>query len=100
MLQSKLLGERFKEKPADAFLDSHIFLLRGGYIRQVSNGIFSLLTPAKRITQKIENIIREEMDAFDGQEVMLPVVLPAGLWLWPGRVCPETAGLCREHRSF
>jgi prolyl-tRNA synthetase len=85
MLLSKLLGERFKDKPADAFLDSHIFLLRGGYIRQVSNGIFSLLTPAKRITQKIEKIIREEMDAVGGQEVMLPVVLPASLWQESGR---------------
>ena len=48
MLLSKLLGERFKEKPADAFLASHIFMLRGGYVRQVSNGIFSMLPPAKK----------------------------------------------------
>ncbi len=85
MLLSKLLGERFKEKPADAFLESHIFLLRGGYIRQVSNGIFTLLTPAIRVTQKIEKIIREEMDAVGGQEVLLPVVLPASLWQESGR---------------
>ncbi len=85
MLMSKLLGERFKEKPADAFLDSHIFLLRGGYIRQVSNGIFTLLPPAKRISAKIEKIIREEMDKIDGQEVLFPVVLPADLWKESGR---------------
>lgn len=85
MLMSRLLGERFKEKPADAFLDSHIFLLRGGYIRQVSNGIFSMLTPAKKTAQKIETIIREEMDNIDGQEVMFPVVLPAELWQESGR---------------
>jgi prolyl-tRNA synthetase len=85
MLLSKLLGERFKEKPADAFLDSHIFLLRGGYIQQVSNGIFTLLTPAKKITQKIEKIIREEMDKIDGQEVLFPVVMPAELWKESGR---------------
>src|SRR5690554_8169377 len=77
MLLSKLLGERFKEKPSEAFLDSHIFLLRGGYIRQVANGIFSLLMPAKRVTQKIEAIIREEMVKVDGQGVLFPVVLPA-----------------------
>src|SRR5665647_957454 len=85
MLLSKLLGERFKEKPADAFLDSHIFLLRGGYIRQVSNGIFSMLPPAKKVAQKIEAIIREEMDNIDGQEVLFPVVLPAELWQESGR---------------
>lgn len=85
MLMSKLLGERFKEKPGDATSISHIFLLRGGYIRQVSNGIFSLLLPAKKITSKIENIIREEMNRIDGQEVLFPVVLPGELWQESGR---------------
>ena len=85
MLMSQLLGERFKEKPADASMVSHIFLLRGGYMRQVSNGIYSLLPPAKKIVEKIENIIREEMDAIDGQEVLMPVVLPAELWKESGR---------------
>ncbi len=85
MLMSKLLGERFREKPADANMPSHIFLLRGGYMRQVASGIFSLLMPAKRVAAKIENIIREEMDAIDGQEVMMPVVLPADLWKESGR---------------
>ncbi len=85
MLLSKLLGERYKEKPADAFLTSHIFMLRGGYIRQVSNGIFSLLPPALKTVHKIEKIIREEMDGIDGQEVLFPVVLPAELWQESGR---------------
>lgn len=85
MLLSKLLGERLKEKPSDASLASHIFLLRGGYVRQVSNGIYSMLMPAKRIAMKIEQIIREEMDAIDGQEVLFPVVLPAELWQESGR---------------
>ena len=85
MLLSKLLGDRFKEKPADATLASHIFLLRGGYIRQVSNGIYSMLLPAKRIASKIEKIIREEMDRIDGQEVLFPVVLPSELWEESGR---------------
>src|SRR5690554_5330369 len=85
MLLSKLLGERFKEKPADAFMVSHIFMLRGGYIKQVSNGIFSLLPPAAKAARKIEQIIREEMDAIDGQEVLFPVVLPAELWEESGR---------------
>lgn len=85
MLLSKLLGDRFKEKPTDAFLDSHIFLLRGGYIRSVSNGSFLLLPPAKRILDKISNIIKEEMDNLDGQEVLLPVILPAELYQESGR---------------
>jgi prolyl-tRNA synthetase len=85
MLLSKLLGERFKEKPAEASMISHIFLLRGGYVRQVATGIYSLLPPAKRIVAKIEQIIREEMDNIDGQEVLFPVVMPAELWQESGR---------------
>ncbi|MBE6023909.1 MAG: proline--tRNA ligase [Cellulosilyticum sp.] len=85
MLMSKLLGERFKEKPSEATSTSHVFLLRGGYVRQVTNGIYTLLPPAKRIAAKIENIIREEMDAIDGQEVLFPVALPGDLWKESGR---------------
>ena len=95
MLMSKLLGERYKEKPGEALLVSHIYLLRGGYIRQVSNGIYSMLLPAKRIARKIEEIIREEMDAIDGQEVLFPVVLPAELWQESGRFDSVTNGLIR-----
>jgi prolyl-tRNA synthetase len=85
MRLSKLLGERYKEKPAEATMPSHIFLLRGGYMRQVAAGIYTLLPPAKRIVEKIENIIREEMDAIGGQEVLFPVVMPAELWEESGR---------------
>lgn len=85
MLLSRLLGERLKEKPGEASIISHVFLLRGGYVRQVANGIYSMLMPARRISRKIENIIREEMDRIDGQEVLFPVVLPAELWQESGR---------------
>lgn len=85
MLMSKLIGERYKEKPGDINCESHIFLLRGGYVRQVSNGVFSMLLPAKKVQRKIEQILREEMDRIDGQEVLLPVVLPAELWKESGR---------------
>ncbi len=95
MLLSKLLGERFKEKPAEASINSHILLLRGGYIKQVANGIYSLLPPAKRVAKKIEAIIREEMDAVDGQEVMFPVVLPAELWEESGRYTSVGSELMR-----
>ena len=80
-----LVGDRFKERPSDCVIDSHAFTVRGGYIKYVANGIFSLYPPMKRITKKIENFIREEMDAIDGQEVLFPVALPGSLWEESGR---------------
>lgn len=85
MKLEKLVGERFKEKPADCIIDSHALMVRGGYMKYVANGIFSSYTPLKRITKKIEQILREEMDAIDGQEVQFPVVMPASLWQESGR---------------
>ena len=80
-----LVGLRFKERPADCVIDSHAFSVRGGYIKYVSNGIYSLYTPMKRVTSKIEAIIRDEMEKVDSQEVMFPVVLPGSLWEESGR---------------
>lgn len=85
MKLDKLVGERFKERPADCVIDSHALSIRGGYIKYVANGIYSLYTPLKRVTKKIEQIIIEEMDAIDGQEVQFPVVMPASLWQESGR---------------
>ncbi|MDD7402897.1 MAG: proline--tRNA ligase [Butyribacter sp.] len=85
MKVSKLIGSRFKERPADCVIDSHALMVRGGYMKNVGNGIFSEFPTLKRITAKIENIIRQEMDAIDGQEVLFPVVLPADLWDESGR---------------
>jgi prolyl-tRNA synthetase len=85
MKVSKMLGERFKDAPKDCAIESHALMMRGGYMKYVGNGIYSLFTPAKRITSKIERIIREEMDKIDGQEVMFPVVMPATLWEESGR---------------
>jgi prolyl-tRNA synthetase len=85
MRLSQLIGERYREQPSEAVLKSHSFLLKGGYIRQVSNGIFSMLPPAKRISDKIEQLIREEMDQIDGQEVRMPVLMPRELWEESGR---------------
>ncbi|MGE4302274.1 MAG: proline--tRNA ligase [Victivallaceae bacterium] len=82
---SKLVGRRLKEDPKDAKTVSHKFLLRGGYARSVSTGIYSLLPLGKRVISKIEAIIREEMNRIDGQEVEMPVVLPADLWMESGR---------------
>ncbi len=78
-----ILGERFKERAFD--IESQNLMTRGGYMKQVGNGIYSLFTPAKRIQNKLEAILREEMDAIDGQEVLFPVVMPATLWQSSGR---------------
>ncbi|MEG1805164.1 MAG: proline--tRNA ligase [Clostridia bacterium] len=85
MLLSKMVGERTKENPSDITIKSHAAMVRGGYIKQVANGIYSLLPPTKRIQLKIEKIIREEMDGIDGQEVLFPVVMPRELWEESGR---------------
>lgn len=85
MKLKNLVGDRFKERPSDCVIDSHAFSVRGGYIKYVGNGIYSLFPPMKRITKKIEQIIREEMDAIDSEEVLLPVALPASLWEASGR---------------
>ncbi len=85
MKLDRLVGDRFKEKPADCVIESHSLMLRGGYMKFVTSGIFSQYMPLRRICRKIEQIIREEMDAIDGQEVLFPVALPAGLWEESGR---------------
>lgn len=85
MKMSSMLGSRFKETPADCQLDSHKLMIRGGYMKQMTTGIYSLYMPGKRIMKKIEAIIRDEMDKIDGQEVMFPVVMPASLWQESGR---------------
>lgn len=81
----RLVGDRFKERPSDCVIDSHALMVRGGYMKYVANGIYSQYTPLKRVCKKIEQIIREEMDAIDGQEVQFPVALPASLWEESGR---------------
>ena len=61
-------------------------MVRGGYIKNVANGIYSQFPPMKRISQKIEAIIRDEMDKIDGQEVLVPCcIMPGSLWEESGR---------------
>ena len=85
MKLSKLLADRTKEAPSDAFMKNHILLSRAGYIKQVANGIYSLSMLGQKASLNIENIIREEMDALDCQEVKFPVVMPRELWEQSGR---------------
>ncbi len=90
MKLNNLVGDRFKETPSDCVIDSHALMLRGAYMKNIASGIFSSYLPLRKITRKIEQIIREEMNLIDGQEVLFPVVLPASLWQESGRY--ETVG--------
>ena len=85
MKMSKLIGERFKDKPSDCNLISHEFLVRGGYIRHVTNGVYTLLTPALKALQNIEAIVRDEMDKIDAQEILMPNMMPKEMWQESGR---------------
>ena len=85
MKVSQLITKRYKETPADCQITSQALMMRGGYMKSVGNGIFTLSPIAKRITHKIEQILREEMDAIGCQEVLFPVTMPAALWEESGR---------------
>ena len=85
MLWSKLFIPTLREDPAEAEVISHNLLLRAGYIRQLAAGIYSYLFLAQRSLLKIIAIVREEMDAIGGQEMLLPALNPAELWQESGR---------------
>jgi prolyl-tRNA synthetase len=74
-----------REDPADAEVVSHRLLLRAGYIRQLTAGVYSLLPLAQRVRLKIVNIIREEMNRLGAQEFLLPAIHPAEVWKESGR---------------
>ena len=80
MRMSQLFSQTLREAPADAEVESHKLLVRAGYIQQLAAGIFTYLPLAKRVLTKIENIMRQEIDAIGGQEVTMPVVHPAEIW--------------------
>jgi len=82
---TQLFGQTLRDAPAEAQVASHQLLLRAGFIRQLAAGIFSYLPLARRAMTKIENIIREEMNAISGQEITMPVVNPADIWQETGR---------------
>lgn len=85
MLWSKLFIPTLRETPAEAEVISHQLLLRAGYIRQLSAGIYSYLLLAQRSLLKIQNIVREEMNDIGGQEMLLPALNPAEVWQESGR---------------
>ena len=85
MRMSQLFSQTLREAPAEADSANHRLLLRAGFIRQLAAGIFSYLPLAKRSLTKIENILRQEIEAIGGQELCMPVVHPASLWQESGR---------------
>ncbi|MEX0710295.1 MAG: proline--tRNA ligase [Chloroflexota bacterium] len=85
MRLSKLFFASLRDNPAEAEMVSHRLLVRAGYVRQLGAGIYTLLPLGFRVSQRIEQVIREEMDAIGGQEMEMPVVHPAELWRESGR---------------
>ncbi len=85
MKMSKLFSQTLREAPSEAEVVSHQLLMRAGFIRPLGAGIFSYLPLAKRSLNKIENIMRDEINAIGGQELTMPVIHPGELWKESGR---------------
>ena len=85
MRLSQLFFSTLRDDPADAEMASHRLLLRAGYLRQLGSGIYSLLPLGKRVSDRVEQVIREEINAIGGQELEMPVVHPAEVWKESGR---------------
>jgi len=85
MRTSQFLLATLKESPSDAVVISHQLMLRAGMIRKVASGLYNWLPLGLRVLRKVENVVREEMDAAGAQEVLMPTVQPAELWQETGR---------------
>ena len=83
---SQLFLPTLRDDPADAEAVSHKLLVRGGFVRQVSAGLWTIMPLGWRVHRKVEQIVREEMDAIGGQEMLMPVLTPAELWEATGRI--------------
>lgn len=83
---SALFLPTLRDDPADAEAASHKLLARGGFIRQVAAGLWTFLPLGWRVHRKVEQIVREELDAFGAQEILMPVLTPAELWETTGRI--------------
>src|SRR5256885_13566417 len=85
MRMSSLFLRTLRDDPADAEVESHRLLMRAGYIRRVAAGVYSWLPLGQRVLRKVEQIVREEMDAAGAQELWLPIIQPLELWHRSGR---------------
>ena len=86
MKASQLILGTQRENPSDAEIISHQLMIRAGLVRQVSSGIYNWLPIGKKVLQKVENIVRSEMDKAGAQEILMPMVQPASLWEDSGRI--------------
>ena len=97
---SQLFLPTLRDAPADAEAISHKLLVRGGYIRQMSAGLWTFLPLGWKAHENIVQIMREEMDAIGAQEMLMPVLTPAELWEETGRYgIPELFKLQRPRRA-
>ena len=85
MKQSKTLIPTLREVPADAEIKSHQLLLRAGFMRQNSSGVYTFMPLGNKVLQKVENIVREEMDRADAVELLMPALQQAEFWQESGR---------------
>jgi prolyl-tRNA synthetase len=85
MRMSQLFLRTLRDDPSDAEVDSHRLLVRAGFIRKVAAGVYSWLPLGYRVLRKVEQIVREEMDAAGAQELLLPIIQPLELWQRTGR---------------
>ena len=85
MRMSKMYLKTLREVPAEAEIPSHIWLLRAGMIRKLVSGVYGYMPMGRKVLQKIEGIVREEMDAKGAQEILMSALQPAELWQESGR---------------
>lgn len=104
MKQSQLFAPTLRETPNDAEIISHQMLLRAGYVRQISSGIYTYLPLALRVIQKIKAIMREEFDQIGASEMLMPILIPADFWKESGRLATYGPDLMtmkdRHEREF
>ena len=97
---SQLFLPTLRDDPADADAVSHKLLVRGGFIRQVSAGLWTFMPLGWRVHRKVEQVVREEMNAIGGQEMLMPLLTPVELWEATGRVNAANFALRVEGRPY
>jgi prolyl-tRNA synthetase len=97
---SQLFVPTLRDDPADADAVSHKLLVRGGFIRQVSAGLWTFMPLGWRVHRKVEQVVREEMDAIGGQEMLMPLLTPIELWEATGRANAANFALRVEGRPY
>src|SRR5271165_2026221 len=85
MRLSRLLLRTLRDAPADADVEGHALLVRGGYVRRLASGVYTFLPLGWRVLHKIETIVRTELDAVGMQEMLMPALSPRELWEQSGR---------------